>query len=118
MTNDEAQTLRRAEMTLRRWAEKECGDGSNWYIQRDEESDIPYEHYCGTIRMGPGNKDITPAPRRIPDKERGAIERVRKLCKTLGLHFYHQCDPRGCMLYVHTEPMNDQNYTNGVPCAA
>lgn len=35
-TYDEAAALRRIEMTLQRWAERECGDGSDWAIERAE----------------------------------------------------------------------------------
>lgn len=42
-----ANTLRRAEMALARWAEAECGDGSNWHIERDEITGKPYSHYHG-----------------------------------------------------------------------
>ena len=37
-TIEQAATLRRAEMTLHRWAELECGDGNDyasWAIERD-----------------------------------------------------------------------------------
>jgi hypothetical protein len=50
------------------------------------------------------------------DLERNTLKRVAPLTAPLGLHFYHQGDPRGCSLYVSNEPLNDQNYTNGVAC--
>jgi hypothetical protein len=31
----------------------------------------------------------------IADREAGALRRVAKVCAELGLHFYHQTDPRG-----------------------
>jgi len=43
---DVAHTLRRAELTLHRWAELECGDGNDcasWAIERDE-SGKPFRH--------------------------------------------------------------------------
>ncbi len=35
-TYDESCALRRIEMTLSRWSERECGDGSDWAIERAE----------------------------------------------------------------------------------
>lgn len=106
LTNDDGQTLRRAEMTLARWGESECGDGSNWYTSRDEDTGLTYKinHETGTKH-------------RCPDLEAGALRRVADLCKRLGLHYFHQTDPRGCLLYVGTEPLTDQNYSQtGIPC--
>src|SRR3990167_2176977 len=102
---DEVNTLRRAQMTLQRWAELECGDGNNygsWAIERDENStgNEPYmvrHHY----RHGNGVDTVTRT--RIPDREAGALRRIAAICKAHGLYFYHQTDPRGCALYVSTE---------------
>jgi len=108
-----ANILRRASMTLTRWAELECGDSDNyksWAIERDETTEKPYM----VIHAHDSNKS-----RRYPiaDRENGAIKRVASLCATYGLYFYHQTDPRGVSLYVSTVPLNDQNYsTEGVPC--
>lgn len=88
---EDANTLRRAQLVLHRWAELECGDGNDyasWSIRR-----------C-----------------RIADREAGALRRIADICKRNGLHFYHQGDPRGCALYVHNEPLPDHNYTHGVAC--
>lgn len=41
---EEAQKLRRIEMTLHRWNEQECGDGNDyasWSIERDETTGKP-----------------------------------------------------------------------------
>lgn len=105
----EAAALFRAERTLRRWAEQECGDGNDyasWSIERDEETGVPYR--C--IYPHTGKMYRT----RIADRERGALARVAKLCAAHGLNFYHQTDPRGCALYVAREPLNATNYTRGV----
>lgn len=108
---DAANTLRRAEHTLQRWAEMECGDGNDrasWAIERDEQTGIPYfvtYPHTGEVRR-----------RRIADKERGALKRVSEVCKLAGLHYFHQTDPRGCALYVSNEPLTDSAYTNGVAC--
>jgi hypothetical protein len=107
-----ANTLRRAQLTLHRWAELECGDGNDyasWAIERDEETDIPY--MCRYPHDS--NKVIRS---RIADREKGARARVAAVCKEAGLHFYHQTDPRGCALYVSREPLPDNDYTRGVAC--
>jgi hypothetical protein len=107
---DDANTLRRAEKTLHRWAELECGDGNNfasWSIERDEETDIPY---FITYR----HDQPKPSRRRIADKEKGALKRIDALCKRLGIYYYHQTDPRGCALYISADPVKDNDYNNGV----
>jgi len=110
VTLDQANTLRRASIALHRWAEGECGDGNDhysWSIERDESTGKPYRvvyPHTGESRRHP-----------IPDRERGALRRVAALCRELGAHFYHQTDPRGCVLYVASEPLTDQTYsTRGV----
>ena len=111
-TLTDVQTLRRAERTLQRWAEGECGD-SNAYasvsIERDEHTNKPFRcvySYTSTkvIRIP------------IPDREAGALRRIDRVCKRLDIHWYHQTDPRGCMLYVAREPLTAATYTNGVAC--
>jgi len=113
VTHDQARTLRRAQLTLHRWAELECGDG-NGHIERDEKTGKPF-YYNDRANYVQAND-----PRRIsaiPDRERGALRRVAEVCKAAGLHFYHQTDPRGCALYVSTEPLNSQSYSSkGIPC--
>jgi hypothetical protein len=106
---DEARTLRKAEKTLSRWSEMECGDGNeyaSWCIERDETTGKPY--LCTYPHQGRNYR------RAIPDREAGALKRVAALCKELGLSFYHQGDPRGCALYVDAAPLTDTNYSNGV----
>lgn len=110
LSSSDARTLRRAEMTLSRWAERECGDGSDWHVERDGEG-LTWSVYHGN------SFGINERRHRCPDLEAGALRRVDALCKRLGLHYYHQTDPRGCLLYVSREPLNDQNYSSaGVPC--
>ena len=106
--NEAARTLRRAQLTLHRWAEEMC----NGTIQRaGEQGDgQPYRHY-GTGTKGPF---LTV---KCPDREAGALRRVAEVCKAAGLHYYHQPDPRGCALYVSAEPLTDQNYSGrGIAC--
>lgn len=116
LSYDDVNTLRRAEKTLQRWGELECGDGNSygsWAIERDEETEVPYmvrRHY----RHGNGKDTMTRT--RIADKEAGALRRVKAICEREGLHYFHQTDPRGCALYVSREPLPDNNYTRGVAC--
>lgn len=87
----EAKTLLRCERTLQRWAERECGDGSNWAIERDEDTGKPYNVY-----HGPGASHRYA----IPDREAGALKRAKAIAEKHGLTLYHQGDCRGCMLYL------------------
>jgi len=112
---DDANTLRRAQITLHRWHEQECGDSNehaSYSIERDENTNIPYR--C----IYPHREGAKNIRYRIADKEAGAIRRVAEVCKRLNAHFYVQGDPRGCALYVSTEPLPDHNYTHGVACVA
>lgn len=113
-TFDQANTLRRAEKTLRRWYELECGDSNDyasWAIERDENGDGPpfmvtYPHSENKSRRY-----------RIPDRENGAKRRVERVAKELGLHVYYQTDPRGAALYVSPEPFPEFDHNRGVCCA-
>ena len=106
-TTNDANTLRRAERTLQRWAERECGDGSGWHVERDEATGKPYNFRDDSEKGYP-----------CADLEAGALRRVKALCKANGWHYFHQTDPRGCMLYVSPEPISENAYTNGVACCA
>lgn len=90
------QRLRRIEMTLRRWAELECGDcdyWASWAIERDETTGVPY--LVTHLRNGPSRR------RRIADREAGALRRLGAIMAGHPtLWAYHQGDPRGCALYV------------------
>lgn len=104
-TYDEAASLRRIEMTLARWAERECGDGSDWVIERDETTGKPFNTYHGEGKA-----------RRYPiaDREAGALRRLRYIVAARNarayvngrcenpIAAYHQGDCRGCMLYLVT----------------
>lgn len=114
---DHARTLRRAQMTLHRWAEEMC----NGTIQRDgpEGDGKPFRvrEYQRFSAM-PGNVGVKHEriTYPVPDREAGALRRVAEVCKAAGLHYYHQTDPRGCALYVSTEPLTSSNYNRGVAC--
>lgn len=104
-TFNETETLRRAQMTLHRWAEREC----NGEVQRHEETDRPYSHSRVSARTG---KTIYSY---VPDRETGALKRIAKVIadrntrawvgtsgsiEEVELKYYHQTDPRGCALYL------------------
>jgi len=110
---DEANTLRRAEKTLHRWAELECGDSgpyASWSIERDGQTGKPY--WCVYPHTGEARRSP------IADREAGALKRIKAICDAHGIHFYHQTDPRGCALYVSAEPIKDYDYSRGVACCA
>jgi hypothetical protein len=117
-TYDEAASLRRIEMTLQRWAERECGDGSNWTIERDEVTGEPFNVYHGEGK---------PWRYSIADREAGALRRLavilarrnqRESDATGSLcgndynraYYYHQGDCRGCMLYICTREQLTEKY--------
>lgn len=123
-TYEEAVSLRRIEMTLQSWAERECGDGSDWAIERDETTDAPYNVYHGEGKA---------RRYRIADREKGALRRMvaivearnRRCAATLGnVVPYHQGDCRGAMLYIvrcadiPTGAKLESCYTNGLAVCA
>lgn len=116
LSRDEAEQLRRIEMTLQRWAEAECGDSNDKYstcLERDEATGKPY----WVVRWHNENK-----ARRTPtaDREAGALKRLDAImAKHPGLVRYHQGDCRGCMLYILKQSdigndSIDSIYTRGV----
>lgn len=110
-TTEHAHTLRRAELTLQKWYELECGTGNNrasFLIERDEETNVPF------MRIIPNHGNERRY--KVADRERGAIARVAKVCKQIGAHYYIQSDPRGCALYVSSEPIDARTYTRGAAC--
>lgn len=130
-TYAESVSLRRIEMTLQRWAERECGDGSNWIIERDETTGKPFNVYHGEGK---------PSRYAIADREAGALRRLKAIvdaCNTRAdrdprnsdyLLSYHQGDCRGAMLYILTRQQltgdenrlldADQYYTRGLAVCA
>lgn len=89
ITPDDAVTLRRASLTLRRWHERECGDG-NGAIERDD-AGVPWHVSATTGRR----------VYRVPDRETGARKRIGEvLARYPALKAYVQTDPRGAALYI------------------
>lgn len=145
-TFDDANELRRAQLTLHRWSELECGDGDDyksWSIEREEvfrtgdgrtfKTQNEATAYVGrvaertgkilAVELAEGAPYMCVYPHkgesrryRIADRELGALRRVFSLCKRLGIDFFYQTDPRGCALYVSREVLTDQNYTRGIAC--
>lgn len=133
-TYEEAFALRRIELTLQSWAVRECGDGSDWAIERDEKTGKPYNTYHGQGRA-----------RRyaIADREAGALRRLAAIVAARNARgnghdinmtpyapnhpafvlAYHQGDCRGCMLYLLTREQLgadaiDSVYTRGLAVCA
>ena len=97
-TREEAESLRRISMTLRRWHEHEC----NGNIQRegDDGEGRPRWHSGGSERGY-----------LVPDREKGALKRLAKIMNARlyrqpkhdaenDLTPYIQTDPRGAALYI------------------
>jgi len=106
---EETERLAAISRRLRRWYERECGDGSG-HIERDEATGKPYGvRYC----------ERTGARRRwpVPDQERGALARLAAIARH---PYYLQTDPRGATLYLLREgdvPAGERAesyYTRGV----
>lgn len=94
---NQVNVLRRAELTLQRWGESECGNSNSycsWCIERDEKTGKAYRV---TVYHKPG---IDIRRERVADRETSTLKRVKAICDKAGLIFYHQPDPRGCTLYV------------------
>jgi hypothetical protein len=81
---DEAETLRRASMTLRRWGEMEC----NCDVERID----------GKVMIRYSSEQRKPVC--IRDRETPALARCEAIAKRRGLVFYHQSDPRGAAVYI------------------
>jgi hypothetical protein len=112
-TFDEAQTLRRIEMTLHRWSEHEW----NGNIQREGENSDGKPRWFSAYAL---ERETNPKGYLIADRETGALKRLAKLMEGHPEFVaYHQGDPRGCALYiVRTSDLKDGNieslYTRGL----
>jgi len=110
---EEANQLRRIEMTLQRWGERECGDSDGNCIERDETTGKPF---C-TFETGNGKRGRYA----VADREAGSLKRLEKIMeKHPDFISYHQGDCRGCNLYIlrksDVKPGEsvDSVYTRGV----
>lgn len=118
-TYEEAVSLRRIEMTLQRWGERECGDGSDWGLERDEKTGRPYMVYHGQTF---GNR-VKRYP--VSDREAGALRRLKAIVAARNERYntgelrlpnqeviaFHQGDCRGCNLYLLTREQLTDKYT-------
>jgi len=90
ITPDDRDALRRIELALHRWSEREC----NGEVERDEATNKTYAVYG---QHGPGKIHRVPTA----DKESGALKRLAMIMSRYPkLVAYHQGDPRGCALYI------------------
>jgi hypothetical protein len=96
---DETITLLKAEGALQRWAEAECGTGTETHtvsIERDETTGKPFRR-VQFRRAGQWKENRYP----VRDMEAAALRRVAAIAEAHpGMSFYHQGDPRGCALYL------------------
>ena len=90
--------LRRAEMALHSWAEKEC----NGEIQREDESGRPRLYYRSRYGV------FTERGGFIVDSEAHYLKEAKRHAKAAGLKIYHQGDCRGCSLYLYKQSDLDQ----------
>lgn len=108
-TSEEADTLRRISMTLRRWHELECGTDGGYIERADDGAGAPYWMNANSGKSY-----------RIPDRETGAKKRLAAILerrnaygdvqehanggctisKRAPLTTYIQTDPRGAALYI------------------
>lgn len=109
---DTAVTLRRIELTLTSWGERETG-GSQGCIQRDEKTDKPYNTWEGSD--GKIHRVL------IADREKGALKRLAKIMEAYpALVAHHQTDCRGVSLYIvqrsdiREGEKLDEVYTRGI----
>lgn len=125
----EADTLRKAERTLHRWHELECGDGNDhcsWAIERGHRTPKGFEHdENGKPYLLRYWHDGKVTNERLSDREKGARNRIDKIMSAHTDYVaYIQGDPRGCALYivarkdVREGESLDSVYTRGFGVAA
>lgn len=103
MDSTDVNTLRRAGMTLHRWAEMECGI-DNGCVEVDDDGTTWWHDSRSGRRW------------RTPNRERGAVKRVQAVCNKYSLQYYHQGDPRGAVLRVGPADWDmDRRPQDGVP---
>ena len=122
MSEEDVETLRRAELTLNNWSEKKCGwngQYASYALVRDVETNLPYieTHPFSNAHDYIDLEGLT-LSNQIADLEAGALRRVAIVCERKGFEFFYQTDPRGCSLYIANagDGMNDTNYSSFVPC--
>jgi len=99
IASQDVRVLRRAERTLRRWHERECGD---------EYGCIDYGKDGKPVWLSAETGESTP----IRDLRKGALKRVAEVCARYHLHYYVQGDPRGPALWIGTVPLDSASYAS------
>jgi hypothetical protein len=102
LTTSDASFLLTAAAFLSKWHEQECGDDRSC-IRWNDIDGKPYRDY--------GNGKPS---HQIKDTYTPRIQTVTAWAKAKGLHIYIQTDPRGSALYLHNEPMYQDNYDRGL----
>ena len=95
ISRDDIEALRRIEMTLHRWSEREC----NGEVEVDDDGKA-----SAVLSIAFGLRSFTDriTRYRIPNREAGALRRLSSImARYPHLRAYHQTDPRGCALYVY-----------------
>ena len=109
-SQDDAEALRRIEMTLHRWHEQECGDSNeynSWAIERDENGEGP-PYMVTHPNVGKTRREL------IPDREKGAWRRLAVIMERYPKFIsFIQTDPRGGSLYVVPRKDVGQDGTSG-----
>lgn len=108
ISDNDARTLRLAQIRLRRWFEAEC----NGDIERDEYGE-PYR----ASRPSFANYGVNVFTEKTRDIEKAERRKVEQVCGDCGLSYYIQTDPRGASLYVDNKPLDFDNYHRAVCCA-
>ena len=83
----QAEVLRKISQTLTRWCEAEC----NGEIERSDSGRAERVHYSPT-----GERWACA----LPDRESGALRRLRIILAGTNWTYFYQTDPRGCALYL------------------
>lgn len=115
LSMDDAQTLRRAALTLQRWSELRCGIEATdnklatISIEQDDNTGQWFRYWRGHLAG-----KYTTLKQREPNRYTGAEKRIRATLKPHGLYFYVQSDPRGAPLYVSDKPIDDSNYSSAL----
>lgn len=105
--------LRRAERTLHRWHELECGTDAGHIEEAVGPDGNTYHLFRPAGRMT-STGWVQPKGWPMRNTYGPAIKRVEAVCLTTNLHYYVQTDPRGCALYVSNKPLTAENYSRGV----
>ncbi len=98
ISRDDLEALRRIEMTLHRWAEREC----NGEVEVDEN---------GVAHATFKDSESGREREQVPNREAGALRRLASILTSYPhLRAYHQTDPRGCALYLYrVDDMGDRD---------